>query len=228
MLASPLPSSLLDIYSLSMSSLGCKVLWNHQFPCSLVYFKNGHEYLTKGTTRVFISCWRFLQKSLVERNFLHVCHYGPVFSNLLLPWMLLFLSPDLCQPQSLLQVLAIFKILFIYSVSIRSFLFSHFTIFFSFLHSLCILHQRVGRIFCRYFRNPVLFVLFGIFMVSFEFPFFYRYISIYFFQLCCQTYLLLSLKKFFFFFLVFSFHCFCVFFPFWQLRLLSEFLYLSF
>ena len=57
MLASPLPSSFLDTYNLSPSSLGCNALCMvisflvFRFIClssSLVYFKNSPDYLTRG------------------------------------------------------------------------------------------------------------------------------------------------------------------------------------
>ena len=63
MLVSPLPSSFLDAYSLSTSSLGCKalcivisllVLWSICLSSSLVYFMNGPEYFTRETTQVYI------------------------------------------------------------------------------------------------------------------------------------------------------------------------------
>ena len=65
MLASPLSPSLLDTYSLSMSSFGWNalcmvisflVLWSFSWSSSLVHFKNGPEYLMRGTgtTQVFI------------------------------------------------------------------------------------------------------------------------------------------------------------------------------
>ena len=69
MQVSPLPPSFLDTYSLSTSSVGCKtlflvinflVLWSICSTSSLVHFKNGPEYLTRGTTQVFIPFTRFL------------------------------------------------------------------------------------------------------------------------------------------------------------------------
>ena len=64
MLSSPLPPFLLDTYYLSMSSPRCKAfcivinflfLWSVWLSSSFVYFKNGLEYLTKGTAQVFTS-----------------------------------------------------------------------------------------------------------------------------------------------------------------------------
>ena len=79
MLASPLPPSFLDTYSLSMSSLGCKALsivinflalWFICLGFSLVYSKKGPEYLSRETTQVFIPLMRFLRQSLASRSFL--------------------------------------------------------------------------------------------------------------------------------------------------------------
>ena len=78
MLASFLPPSCLYLYSLSTSSLGCKVLciiksflvlWSICWNSSLVYFKNGPEYLSRGTAQIFIHLVRFLLCSLVSRSF---------------------------------------------------------------------------------------------------------------------------------------------------------------
>ena len=78
LLASPLPPSLLDTYSLSTSSLGRNalcivfsflfcffgvfffVLCSFCLRSSLVHFKNGPEYLTRGTDQIFIPLIRFL------------------------------------------------------------------------------------------------------------------------------------------------------------------------
>ena len=60
MLASPLPPSFLDIYSMSTSSLGCYalcmvmrflVLSSICLSSSLVHFRKGPEYLTRGTAQ---------------------------------------------------------------------------------------------------------------------------------------------------------------------------------
>ena len=65
MLASPLPPSFLETYSLSTSSLRCKalcivisflVLWSICLSSSLVHLRKGPEYLTSGTAQVFIPC----------------------------------------------------------------------------------------------------------------------------------------------------------------------------
>ena len=64
MLVNPLPHSFLDIYSLLIPSLGCNdllmvisflVLLFICLSSSLVLFKNGSEYRTRGTVLVFIS-----------------------------------------------------------------------------------------------------------------------------------------------------------------------------
>ena len=78
MLASPLPPSVLDTYSLSLSSLGCNalctvinfpLLWSI-CPSSSYHFKNGPEYLTRRISLVFIPLMRFLQQNLVSGGFL--------------------------------------------------------------------------------------------------------------------------------------------------------------
>ena len=78
MQASPHPIPFLDTYNLSISFLEFKALCNViEFlaspsiclSSSLVYFKNGPEYLTKGTAQVFIPSMRFLLQILVLENF---------------------------------------------------------------------------------------------------------------------------------------------------------------
>ena len=75
LLASLLPS-FIDIYRLSLSSLGCKALcmaisylvfWSIWLSFN---FKNCLEYLTKGTAKLFIPLMRFLLQSLISRSFL--------------------------------------------------------------------------------------------------------------------------------------------------------------
>ena len=82
MLASSHPPSFLDTYSLPTSSLGCNVLctvisflvlWSIFLSSSLVYFKNGPEYLTRRTGQVFISLTRFL--SFVSSSYLVILRY---------------------------------------------------------------------------------------------------------------------------------------------------------
>ena len=77
--ASSLPSSFLETYRLSTSSLGCDalcivvsflVLWSICLSSSLVHLRKGLEYLTSGTTRVFIPLIRFLLESFVSSSFL--------------------------------------------------------------------------------------------------------------------------------------------------------------
>ena len=75
MLVNPL-SPFLDTYSLSTPSLGYKA--NASSPIflpiclsfSFVRFKNGPVYLTRRTAHVFIPLVRFLQLSMVSRNFI--------------------------------------------------------------------------------------------------------------------------------------------------------------
>ena len=73
MLASPLLPSFLDTYRRSTSSLGynalCTVIsflvfWSICFR-SLVHFKNGPKYLTRGTVQLFIPLIRFLLHSFL-------------------------------------------------------------------------------------------------------------------------------------------------------------------
>ena len=68
MLVSHFPPTLLDTYCLSTSPQGCNalcmvvsflVLWSICLS-SLVHFKNGPEYLTRGTVRLFIPLTKFL------------------------------------------------------------------------------------------------------------------------------------------------------------------------
>ena len=85
MLASPLPPSFLDTYSQSTSSLGCNalcmvisflVLWSICLSSSLVHFKKGPKYLTRGTAQVFIPLIRFLLHSFVTSSFLVLPRYS--------------------------------------------------------------------------------------------------------------------------------------------------------
>ena len=87
-------------HCLSTSSLGCNtlymvisflVLWSICLSSSLVHFNEGPEYLTKGTTQVFIPLICFLQDSSVSSSFLVLLKY----------YFLIFLSSPLvwwCQP----------------------------------------------------------------------------------------------------------------------------------
>ena len=85
MLVSSLPSSFPEPYSLSTSSLGCNalcivisflVLWSNCLSSSLAHFKNGPEYLMKGTAQVFISLIRFLLYNFVSCSFLALLRYS--------------------------------------------------------------------------------------------------------------------------------------------------------
>ena len=77
MLAISLPSSFLDIYSLSMSSLGCKDLcivinifvFLSILSFSLVHFKNDPKYLTRSNAQLFIPLMRFLLQTFVLISF---------------------------------------------------------------------------------------------------------------------------------------------------------------
>ena len=81
----PSPSSRLGIYSLSVSSPGCKalyivinflVLWFICLSSSLVHFRNYPEYLTRGTAPMFSLLMRFLIKCLGSKGFLILLRYS--------------------------------------------------------------------------------------------------------------------------------------------------------
>ena len=91
MLASPLPPSFFDTYSLSTFSLGCNalwvvvsfhVLWSICLSSSHVHFKKGPEYLKRDTAQVFI-----LIKSQLDGffscNFLVPLRYAFIFTCLM-------------------------------------------------------------------------------------------------------------------------------------------------
>ena len=66
----------LDTYSLSTLSLRCLmrvirflVLWSICLSSSLVHFRKGPEYLTRGTAQIFIPLIRFRQESFVLSSF---------------------------------------------------------------------------------------------------------------------------------------------------------------
>ena len=101
MLVSPLPSSLIETYHLSTSSLGCKAscivisflaLWSICLSSSLVHLRKGPEYLTSGTAPVFIPLIRFLLFSFVLSCFLVLLKYSF--------WILYFISSCLMVPAS--------------------------------------------------------------------------------------------------------------------------------
>ena len=90
-----------------MSSPGCKVLcfvmsflvlWSICLSSSLVHFKNGSEYLTRGTARGFIHLMRCRLYSLVSSNFLVLLRYSFVISFLspLVRWFPLPIFPNTC------------------------------------------------------------------------------------------------------------------------------------
>ena len=85
MLTRPLPPSFLEMYSLSVSYLGCSalcivisvlVLWSICRSSSLVHFKNGPEYLIIGAAQVFYSSENDLLQSLVSKSFLVLLRYS--------------------------------------------------------------------------------------------------------------------------------------------------------
>ena len=85
MLASPLPPSFLDTYSLSTSSLGCNalcmvisflVLWSICLSSSLAHLRKGPEYLTSGIAQVFIPLMRFQLESFVSSSFRVLLRYS--------------------------------------------------------------------------------------------------------------------------------------------------------
>ena len=75
MLASLLPPSFLDTYSLSIWSLRCKILSIVvRFPflrsiSTFIHLKNGPEYLKRMTAEVFIPLMRFMLHSFVSSSF---------------------------------------------------------------------------------------------------------------------------------------------------------------
>ena len=84
-LVRPLPFSFLDIYRLSMSSLGCNalcmvisflVLWSICLSSSLVHLKNGPGHLTRKTALLFIPLIRFWLYSFVSSSFLVFLRYS--------------------------------------------------------------------------------------------------------------------------------------------------------
>ena len=80
MIVNLLRPSILNTYSLSMSSLftviNFLVLWSICLSSSPVNFKNGLEYLTRGTAQVLIALMIFLLQSLVSRSFLVLLRYS--------------------------------------------------------------------------------------------------------------------------------------------------------
>ena len=85
MLASPLPPSFQDTYSLSTSSQGYNalcmvisflVLWSICLSSSQVHLRKGPEYLTSGTAQVSIPLMRFLLDSFVLSSFRVLLRYS--------------------------------------------------------------------------------------------------------------------------------------------------------
>ena len=92
-LANPLPPSFLDTCSPSTSSPGCNalcmvisflVLWSICLSSSLVHFRKGPEYLTRGIVQVFVPLIRFRQESFFSSIFLVLLRYSF--------WILSFIS----------------------------------------------------------------------------------------------------------------------------------------
>ena len=111
MQASSLPPSFLDSYWLSMSFLGCNAfcvvinIFVLSFVClssSLAHFKNGLEYLTRGTALVFIPLMRSLRWSF-EQYFRS--------SGLLFSYFFLYLRLFYGVRFQFSQVLVVFQIL---------------------------------------------------------------------------------------------------------------------
>ena len=131
-LASSLSPSILDTYSLS--SLECKALymvisflvpWSICFSFPQVHFKNIPEYLTRGTTQVFIPFIRFLLYSLVSSSVHVLLKFSfQNFSIISTFWwcQILIFSSSFKSPQvsrTLLSILAILSNAVIWIVSIR-------------------------------------------------------------------------------------------------------------
>ena len=81
-------SFFLDTYSLSKSSLRCNalcivisflVLWSICLSSSLVHFREGPKYLTRGTAQIFIPLLRLLLDSFVSRSCLFLLIYSFFF-----------------------------------------------------------------------------------------------------------------------------------------------------
>ena len=90
MLASHHTPSFLDTYNLSTSSPGCSaldmvisflVLWSICLSSSLLYFKEGLEYLTWKTTQVCIPLISFLLDNFVSNSFLVLQYSLLIFKN---------------------------------------------------------------------------------------------------------------------------------------------------
>ena len=99
-LSSP-PSSFSSWYIESMWFHSCKalcifisvlILWSISLNSSLVHFKNGYEYLKNRTTSVFILLMRFLQQSLVSRNFLVLLRFSFIIFSFISAYLMMSAS----------------------------------------------------------------------------------------------------------------------------------------
>ena len=108
MLASPLPPSFLDTYSLSTWSLGCNalcmvisflVLYSICLSSSLVHLGKGPGYLTWGTAEVFIPLMKFLLESFfrVVFSFSWDILFGSCLLFALVWWCHPLRSPSICR-----------------------------------------------------------------------------------------------------------------------------------
>ena len=134
------------------------------------------------------------------KTWMHVYHHGPAFSNLVLSWVLLLVSPSVCRSRGLLQVLAIF---FSYYLFIRSFCYV-ISIPIPCSKLFCFLCIRFFICLCAFsadllveisfviLEGSVLLALLDSVPVSFESRYFRQFLLVYFFQLYSQAYLLLS------------------------------------
>ena len=134
MLASPLPPSFPNKYSLSTLSLGCNalcmvisflVLWSICLSSSLVLLRKGPEYLTRGTAQVFIPLMRFLLESFVSSSFLVLLRYS--FRILSFIFTCLVVSASKIPKYLLVSFSSSLLILSGFGSSIQSFVVCHFS-----------------------------------------------------------------------------------------------------
>ena len=109
MLASPFPPSFLHIYSLSTSSLRCNalcivksflVLMSICLSSSLVHFREGPEYLTKGIAQAFIPFYKaFLLDNFVLGSFLVLLRYSFLIFSFIFTCLMVSASryPGICR-----------------------------------------------------------------------------------------------------------------------------------
>ena len=138
MLASPLPPSFLDTYSLSTSYLECNalclvisflVLWSICLSSILVNFKKGPEYLTRVTARVFIPLIRF--PSRVEIFFLNFVLYLHLFDGVIFQDGHVFVRFFFSEPSNLVFI---WQFRSLCQVSFAAFHYSHDTFFYTEFH----------------------------------------------------------------------------------------------